>query len=68
MLGGYKSAYENIYTSETEFTAHRVAGSFHWQVKLNQFGFMGVRITPKHRVALLDTGTTSTVMPEAEWR
>lgn len=68
-LGGYQKYGGDIYNpNRSHFTAHRIAGSFHWQVKANRFRFMGSPVSPSARVALVDTGTTNTVMPKQDWR
>ena len=41
-LGGFNQQDETLYDSKKfNFTATRVSGSFHWEVKLNKIGFMG---------------------------
>lgn len=64
-VGGYE-AKDSRYFDHQKFqlNSHRIAGSFHWQVKVNAIGFGGKSFTPKKPFALTDTGTTMTYMPE----
>ena len=47
--------------------AHRISGSFHWQLKLNSIGFQGSKFAPTERTAFMDTGTTLILMPYEDW-
>ena len=49
-------------------TSNRIAGSFHWQLKLNKMGFGGRTFSPSQRFALTDTGTSLIIMPDEDWQ
>jgi len=43
--------------------AHRISGSFHWQLKLNYLRFGNSHFGPSDSTVFLDTGSTLNMMP-----
>ena len=67
-LGGYEKDGVNMYDSRKfNLTVSRVAGSFHWQVKVNKVSFLGSKFSLSERFALIDTGTSYIIMPRLDW-
>ena len=67
-LGGYeKHGGDKYNANKHSFTAMRIAGSYHWEVKVSKVGFAGDTFTLSQRVALTDTGTTVTILPSEDW-
>ena len=56
-----------MYASGTNLIAHRISGSFHWQLKMSKIGYASDTFVPSARVALMDTGTTRVLMPKEDW-
>ena len=56
-----------MYSASNSLIAHKISGSFHWQLKLNHFGFAGETIAPSYRTAFMDTGSTLVLMPKRDW-
>jgi hypothetical protein len=54
-FGGLNEEYD---AQDAEWNSHRIAGSFHWQLKLNEIKYKNVSIRPQTHVILTDTGTT----------
>ena len=66
-VGDFERTPDQMYAEGQELIAHRISGSFHWQLKLNSMGFGGQTFSPSHRTAFMDTGTTLTLMPKKDW-
>ena len=67
-FGGYEKDGGEMYDARKyQMTSNRIAGSFHWQLKLNKMGFGGRTFTPSQRFALTDTGTSLIIMPDEDW-
>jgi hypothetical protein len=47
--------------------ATRIAGSFHWEVKLDGISVNNYTFRPSKQVGLTDTGTTHLIMPYEDW-
>ena len=47
--------------------AHRISGSFHWQLKLNYLRFGNSNFGPSYSTVFLDTGTTLIIMNLRDW-
>ena len=61
-LGGLP---DNVSAEKGDWISHRIAGSFHWQAKLNAIEYAGEKIRPSCPLVLTDTGTTvSYFVPE----
>jgi len=55
-LGGLPDNYTQPVNAS--WFSHRIAGSFHWQLKLNSIKVGGQSFLPQSSVMLTDTGTT----------
>lgn len=74
-IGGYDTDLDRIYKGRFmsydrgyRLNAHRIAGSFHWEIKLNAFKFKGSECNkniPKR--VFMDTGTNGILMPAEAW-
>ena len=47
--------------------SHRIAGSFHWQLKFNYIRFGESKFGPSISTAFLDSGSTLILMPMQDW-
>ena len=70
-IGSYDEHADAYWYKEHPIIAHRVTGSFHWQVKINRVfvtdtdkqKFASYSWIPKQILALTDTGTSLLYMP-----
>ena len=47
--------------------AHRISGSFHWQLKLNYLRFGNSHFGPSYSTVFLDSGSTRNLMNTEDW-
>ena len=67
-IGSYDKLSGESYQSQTSLIAHRISGSFHWQLKLNKFSYgEDASFAPSYRTAFMDTGSTRILMPKQDW-
>ena len=46
----------------------RIAGSFHWEIKVNSIGYNGGKFRPSLQTALTDSGTSLIFLPtKQDW-
>ena len=57
-------------SSENQLVAHRISGSFHWEVHLIKFqvGKNKTNIYPSVHSAMTDSGTNMIIMPEKDMK
>lgn len=63
-FGGLNS---ELKPDDKDWIAHRIAGSFHWQTKLNSIKYNDIEIRPEFPMILTDTGTTITYLRSKEF-
>jgi hypothetical protein len=72
-IGGFDRESDRIFKTPLaydlgySFNAHRIAGSFHWELKFNGFGFNGVVHRAPHTRVMTDSGTDGILMPGEMW-
>ena len=68
--GDYFDQKKHFNSSKNEIIAHRISGSFHWEVHLIKFqvGKNKIDIYPSVHSALTDTGTNSIIMPPKDYK
>ena len=68
--GGYQTENEAsaYFPQLNTINAHRIVGSFHWEIALNQIQIGTKSYKPGSNRAFLDTGTNSIIVPQDDYR
>ena len=66
-IGEYERVPDVMMRPGASLISHRIAGSFHWQLKFNYIRFGESKFGPSISTAFLDSGSTLILMPMQDW-